>query len=63
MATKLTQYIMSEQGQEAMARGIEKAIEQARAAGLPLAGDQVLTTPKKRRATVVYLPPKPSRKR
>lgn len=63
MATKLTQYIMSERGQEAMARGFEKAIAQAKAAGLPPAGDQALATPKKPRATVVYLPPKPSRKR
>lgn len=62
MATKLTQYIMSERFQEAFARGVEKAIEQARAAGLPPAGDQVSATPKKRRATIVYLPPKPSRK-
>ncbi|CAJ93565.1 hypothetical protein CMPELA_12550 [Cupriavidus necator] len=62
MATKLTQYIMSERFQEDVGRGIEKAIAQAKAAGLPPAGDQVLATPKKRRATIVYLPPRPSRK-
>lgn len=62
MATKLTQYIMSEQCQGAIGRGIEKAIAQAKAAGLPPAGVAALGT-STRRTTVVYLAPKPSRKR
>lgn len=62
MATKLTQYIMSERFQEVLGRGIEKAIAQARTAELPPAGVDVLGT-SKRRTTVVYFPPKPSRKR
>lgn len=62
MATKLTQYIMSERCQEVIGRGIEKAIAQARTVGLPPAGADVLGT-SKRRTTVVFLPSKPSRKR
>lgn len=62
MATKLSQYILSERFQEDFARAIARAAEEARAAGLPPAGSPVKSPRSKRRATVVYLPPQPTRK-
>lgn len=62
MATKLTQYIMSEKFQEVCARAGEKAVEKARAAGLRPAGDQVPVPPSKPSITVVVSPCKPRSK-
>ncbi len=60
MATKLSQYLMSERFQAAFARAVWPA-EEARAAGLPPAGNPVKTPPSKPRATVVF-PPRSTRK-
>ncbi|BDB30630.1 hypothetical protein Tamer19_47450 [Cupriavidus sp. TA19] len=60
MATKLSQYIMSEKCQEAIARAVVRAAEEARAAGLPLAGDQVSVPLSKPRIMVVFPPPRPT---
>jgi len=62
MATKLTQYLMSEKFQEACARAVLRAGEEARAAGLPPAGDQAPVSLSKPRVTVVFSPSKPSSK-
>lgn len=62
MATKLSLYILSERFQEAFARAVARAAKEARAVGLPPAGSPVKSPPSKRRATVVYLPPKPTRR-
>ncbi|SOY62200.1 conserved hypothetical protein [Cupriavidus phytorum] len=62
MATKLTQYILSQQFQEAAARGIEKAVAKTRAAGLLPAGDSHIK-PTTKPPTVTTIPePMPSRK-
>lgn len=62
MATKLTQYIMSEKFQEACSRAVVKAVEEARAAGLRPAGDEVPAPPSKPSVTVVFSPCKPRSK-
>ncbi len=62
MATKLSQYLMSERFQEAFARAVVWPAEEARAVGLPPAGNPVKTPPSKPRATVVFLPPRSTRK-
>ncbi len=61
MATKLTQYIMSERFQEAAGRGVEKAVAKARAAGLTPAGDPHIK-PSEHPQTMTVIPaPKPFR--
>lgn len=62
MAAKLTQYIMSEKFQQACARAVVRAAEEARVAGLPPAGDQVSVPLSKPRVTVVFSPSKPKSK-
>lgn len=72
MATKLTQYIMSERFQEAVGRGVEKAVAELRAAGIEPVGSQVPPAKEGSRPRVIvheapkppvlHGPPKPLRK-
>ncbi|SOZ17208.1 hypothetical protein [Cupriavidus taiwanensis] len=60
MASKLAKFVMSKQFDDLFARGVKKAAEEARAAGLPPAGDERVFKAKARRATVVYEAPRPT---